>query len=836
MRTITRSSLLGATLALIMAGTSLVGARAQTGRTAISETPWAPLPQGDDKIVYGDDDRLDVYEVTEPARAAPAGSVCALVGASRVVDNGDGTYALSLAAYEWYGFPACPEEPFSAQPTLAFCTGFLVGDDLIATAGHCCDSEGLTGMRFVFGFVMQDDTTPVSVVSASQVYTGVEVVSRVYRGDVDYALVRMDRPVVAPGAFPLSIRREGAAGVGSLAGVIGHPNGLPAKVAFGDATSIHAVSQDGYFVLNADTYGGNSGSPVFDAVTGLVEGILVRGYAWDYDIDQDRRCCLSGRLPGTPAYEEATSATAFAPYVPPAPQSKGRLWFDRRHYTCDTTVHVSLQDDDLTQAVSVLITTEAGDSETLRLTEADAGLFTGSLPVADADSVPENGRLEGGAGTTITGSYEDADDGHGGAGTVVAQAFLDCDGPTLLDVQTSSVLQHSAVVMVTTDEAASIRLDAGRYFGAALQGADPTPVGWEHPVFLTGLERDTTYFLDITAEDLAGNVWRREEWEECYAFTTALGRDYFTQEFEGEPPDVAFTSFTFTPAGAPDFYTVCQRRVSELPVDPNAGEPLAVADDGWVELTLHGGTTVQLYGVAYSSFYVCGNGYITFDSGDTAYRPSLEKHFARPRVAPLFLDLDPSAPEGQVTWQEREDRVVVSYVNVPEYGGIGSNTFQVELYFDGRIALTYLGITAENAVVGLSAGEGVPDPFEASDFTAYPVCDSDSDGIPDDVEGTGDPDGDGIPNLNDLDSDGDGIDDAVEGDIDLDGDGLPNFLDLDSDGDGQTDAEEHAAQTDPYDPTDVTQVPLHGHVALFVAVLVLLAGVWVLRERRPGST
>jgi hypothetical protein len=62
-------------------------------------------------------------------------------------------------------------------------------------------------------------------------------------------------------------------------------------------------------------------------------------------------------------------------------------------------------------------------------------------------------------------------------------------------------------------------------------------------------------------------------------------------------------------------------------------------------------------------------------------------------------------------------------------------------------------------------------------------CDSDSDGINDDVEGTNDPDGDNIPNYLDTDSDGDNIDDIVEGTNDPDGDNIPNYLDTDSDGD-----------------------------------------------------
>ncbi len=76
--------------------------------------------------------------------------------------------------------------------------------------------------------------------------------------------------------------------------------------------------------------------------------------------------------------------------------------------------------------------------------------------------------------------------------------------------------------------------------------------------------------------------------------------------------------------------------------------------------------------------------------------------------------------------------------------------------------------------------------------------DTDGDGITDDDEGTGDPDGDMIPNFRDLDSDGDNILDSVEaGDsdrrtppVDTDGDKTPDFLDTDSDGDTVLDIDE----------------------------------------------
>lgn len=70
------------------------------------------------------------------------------------------------------------------------------------------------------------------------------------------------------------------------------------------------------------------------------------------------------------------------------------------------------------------------------------------------------------------------------------------------------------------------------------------------------------------------------------------------------------------------------------------------------------------------------------------------------------------------------------------------------------------------------------------------VTDTDRDGIPDAVEGTGDPDNDGTPNHLDDDSDDDGILDAVEHGWDTNGDGISDFLSLDSDGDGIPDADE----------------------------------------------
>lgn len=85
-----------------------------------------------------------------------------------------------------------------------------------------------------------------------------------------------------------------------------------------------------------------------------------------------------------------------------------------------------------------------------------------------------------------------------------------------------------------------------------------------------------------------------------------------------------------------------------------------------------------------------------------------------------------------------------------------------------------------------SNNDGTPDSVFADD-------DSDQDGIPNALEGSGDTDGDGVLNSADIDSDNDAIPDAVEfgsgnSAVDTDGDGVPDFQDLDSDNDGIPDA------------------------------------------------
>lgn len=689
------------------------------GRTEISEVPWKPEPADSGKVIYGTDDRHDVFEETDPARVTWAASTCALVDQTQLTDLGDGTFSLRLSGFRYFELLPCEGEPFRNQPAAAYCTGFVVGPDLIATAGHCYGDADLANARFVFGFQMLDANTPKSTFDASEVYAGVEVVAHQLEGDYDYAVVRVDRPITAPGAEILPLRSAGTVPSGTKVGIIGHPLGLPAKIAFGDATMVRSGGNPGYFVANLDSFGGNSGSPVFNAETGVVEGILVRG---EQDIEFEEDCFRSNALANTGGLgEQSSKASTFAKFVQ---FNRGALTLDRAAYPCDGTVNISLFDYDLDGAGSAEVTlfTSGGDFETLELVESGQfGTFSGSIDLASGDAAADSGAVETAEDQTIFVTYRDDDVGTGAPGDSVATARVDCTPPVISDVSVERAAGNHARIAFTTNEPA-----AGIVF-AGLDCANPATSGegelvTAHSVEVAGLDRLTDYLFYVTAVDPAGNTATDDNGGACYTFSTTGQRDYFAQQLTGTDAGLEGQTLTFVPDSSTSGYSACLSPAAAFPVSPFCGEPLLLDDDNAIEYTLGGGRTVRLYGTAYSSFFVNANGSITFGTGDETYLPSLEQHFTLPRISGLFADIYPPGG-GQISVTEEDDRVAVSYFNVVGYFN-GIQSFQVELFYDGTIRITWTALTAPYGVVGLSRGGRQPADFEESVLAGFAGCGS----------------------------------------------------------------------------------------------------------------
>lgn len=255
------------------------------------------------KVIYGVDDRKDIFELTNQQDKDDVESVAALFRDADVTDNGDGTSTLQT---ENFGTARnlCQSERFRDQPVGAFCSGFLVAPDIIATAGHCADANDVTTIRFVFGFRMLSKTQAQTVINNADIYSGASLVGRkLTTSGTDWALVRLDRAVANRRVLP--IRRTGKIADKQKLHVIGHPVGLPAKFAGG--ATVRDNQPQAFFVANLDTYGGNSGSPVFNSDTHVVEGILVRGEA---DFVSSGNCNVSLVCPNTGCRGEDSTRTA----------------------------------------------------------------------------------------------------------------------------------------------------------------------------------------------------------------------------------------------------------------------------------------------------------------------------------------------------------------------------------------------------------------------------------------------------------------------------------------------------------------------------------------------
>lgn len=270
------------------------------------------MAQVDGQVIYGSDDRIDLYQTSNAKLKSMADSTVALFSAGDVQLQG----AVAKLGVQSYGesMQLCKEEPFFSQVNGAFCSGSLVAPDIIMTAGHCITSaSSCTGTKFVFGFSVKEAGKMPLTVAASDVYGCKQLIGREQvNNGADWALIRLDRAVT--GHKPLKLNLAGDPPNKTPLVVIGHPAGLPTKIAGG--ASVRDASPEGYYTANLDTYGGNSGSAVFNAVTGLVEGILVRGetdYVWKGSC-RVSNVCANDACRG----EDVTKMTSVTPKLPAA--------------------------------------------------------------------------------------------------------------------------------------------------------------------------------------------------------------------------------------------------------------------------------------------------------------------------------------------------------------------------------------------------------------------------------------------------------------------------------------------------------------------------------------
>ncbi len=237
-----------------------------------------------DKVIYGIDNRVDVYASTNAAFVDYARATAAKIPNLLMRAYANNTIFRTASLQER---GVCAKERFSHQPTSAMCTGFLVSEKILVTAGHCIlDHKDCQGSKWAFDYKADHAEQTRIQLPSKNLYACKKILARAYDHALgaDYAVIELAKKVTD--RRPLNIRRSGQIEVGTPLVVIGHPSSLPTKIA--DGATVRRLEAD-YFVADLDTFGGNSGSPVINVSTGEVEGILVRGED-DYVVDAELNC------------------------------------------------------------------------------------------------------------------------------------------------------------------------------------------------------------------------------------------------------------------------------------------------------------------------------------------------------------------------------------------------------------------------------------------------------------------------------------------------------------------------------------------------------------------
>ncbi|RMG47938.1 MAG: hypothetical protein D6723_15685, partial [Acidobacteria bacterium] len=144
--------------------------------------------------------------------------------------------------------------------------------------------------------------------------------------------------------------------------------------------------------------------------------------------------------------------------------------------------------------------------------------------------------------------------------------------------------------------------------------------------------------------------------------------------------------------------------------DTEPGTPLTLGDDDFVSVPIP--FPFRFYNRSRDAVFVNSNGNLTFSRGARNATPVLGSVVGR--ISGFWTDLDPSQG-GTVTVRSDTDRLVITWDHVPEAGTGALNTFQIVLFDDDRIVISFSDVQSKIGLTGITPGALFPTPIDYTD-------------------------------------------------------------------------------------------------------------------------
>lgn len=240
-------------------------------------------------VIYGGDGRTDLYLIKDQKLKRAAQSIALVIDTQRDLKQKEDRQLL----YFYQNGPRnrlCPQERFYHQPVTGHCSAVLIAPDRVLTSKHCVrDLQQCRRTGFVFDYAVTSKSeeevknllptinplNPGRISYCQAIIDKGSEMLEVNDQNQDFTIVTIFPKQLSRPTLPLILQQSPLTPKQPLA-LLGHPLGLPLKIAADTKVKIFSSTAPS-FIVESDSFEGNSGSALIDLEQGRLVGMLSGG-------------------------------------------------------------------------------------------------------------------------------------------------------------------------------------------------------------------------------------------------------------------------------------------------------------------------------------------------------------------------------------------------------------------------------------------------------------------------------------------------------------------------------------------------------------------------------